>query len=146
MRKDGMKVLKLSVAFAAVLLLALAQACRSTRQNLNVAVENSNASAAAEPASQSPFNVVDSKVIEKLSPFDHNRPEHQTRTKDCAFCHERATNDPTPVFPGHAACIECHRKDFTAEKSRFCVVCHTEPVDARGALTKFPDQVSMSSG
>lgn len=139
MRKDRLKILKLSVAFAAVLSLALAPACRSTKQNLNAGEGNSNAAAAREPASQSPFNVVDSKIIEKLSPFDHNRPEHQTKTKDCAVCHGRATNDPTPTFPGHAACSECHRKDFTAQNSRVCVVCHVEPVDARGTLTKFTD-------
>jgi hypothetical protein len=138
MRKVGVKVLKLSVAIAAALLLALAPACRSTKQNLNSEAENSNAAAEAEPVRQSPFNIVESKVIEKHSPFDHNRPEHQTKTKDCAFCHQRATNDPTPEFPGHAACIDCHRKDFTAQSSRVCVVCHTEPVDAKGTLTTFP--------
>ena len=140
MRNETTKLLKLAVLAAAIMLLAIA--CRSTKQNLNKPVDNANTSAPVQPVSQSAFDVVDSKVIEKISPFIHTRKEHQTKTKDCAFCHQRKDNNPTPTFPGHSACIECHQKDFTARESRMCEVCHTTPVDAKGTRIDFPKKQS----
>lgn len=116
-------------------------ACRSTQQ------PTAN-TAPALPQSQTPttpesvFNIKESVVIERKSPFDHVRPEHQTKTKDCGFCHQRADNSVTPVFPGHNACIECHAKDFTNPASQMCVVCHTSPVDAQGTRISFPAKMS----
>src|SRR2546423_15344416 len=138
MKNDTAKRLKLIVAIITLMLFVSFAACRSTKQNLNKPPDNANAAPPAQPVSQSAFDVVDSKVIEKVSPFDHNRKEHQTRTKDCAFCHQRKDNNPTPIFPSHPACIECHQRDFTNRQSRMCEVCHTTPVDAKGTLIEFP--------
>src|SRR5712692_10682597 len=100
------ETLKRIIAVTAVILFVGLWACRSTKQNLNKPVESATPSAA--PVSQSPFDIVDSKVIEVVSPFDHNRKEHKTKTQDCAACHVRTTDDPKPALPGHSACIECH--------------------------------------
>ncbi|MEN3331094.1 MAG: hypothetical protein V7641_459, partial [Blastocatellia bacterium] len=86
------------------------------------------------PKSQLAFDVVDSRVIEKLSPFDHNRIEHQTRSRDCAFCHQQPDNSNTSGIPHHSACNECHQRDYIIRQSRMCAVCHTTPVDALGTL------------
>src|SRR5438552_3373069 len=94
---------KLIISAVAVVLFVSLWACRSTKQNLNKPAEGASPPA---PVSQSPFDVVDSKVIEVVSPFDHSRKEHRTKTQDCAACHLRPNNDPTPVWPGHAACQE----------------------------------------
>lgn len=138
MKNDAAKLLKQIVTIAALALIVSVGACRSKKENLNKPADNSNAAPAAQPASPSAFDVVDSKVIEKQSPFDHSRKEHQTKTRDCAFCHQRKDNSATPVFPSHPACIECHQKDFTNRQSRMCEVCHTTPVDAKGTLIEFP--------
>src|SRR5437868_9053308 len=135
---DTAKRLKLIVATITLMLFVSFAACRSTKQNLNKPPDNANAPPPAQPVSQSAFDIVDSKVIEKVSPFDHNRKEHQTKTKDCAFCHQRKDNNATPIFPSHPACIECHQRDFTNRQSRMCEVCHTTPVDAKGTLIEFP--------
>jgi hypothetical protein len=140
MRNDFVKWVKQAVIVAAVALFALSVACRSTQQNLNKPPE-APPPTATQPT-QSPFNVVDSKVIERNSPFDHSRAEHQTKTKDCAFCHQRVDNEPVLDFkkngPHHNACIECHQKDFTSTSSKMCEVCHKVPVDAAGTLIQFP--------
>jgi len=125
------------VLMVGLVVLALVGACKSTKQNLNKAPEPASQAPAAAPAAQSPFDVVDSKLIEKVSEFDHSRKEHRTKTQDCAFCHRRPDNSPTPVFPGHSACIECHNKDFNAPTSKVCVVCHKTPVDAQGTRISF---------
>ena len=142
MKNDTATLLKQLALMAALALFVSSAACRSTKENLNRPAENSNASAPAQPVSQSAFDVVDSKVIEKVSPFDHGRKEHQTKVKDCAFCHVRKDNSATPVFPSHPACIECHQRDFTNRQSRMCEVCHTVPVDAKGTLIEFPKKQS----
>jgi hypothetical protein len=142
MKNDTAKRLKLIVAIITLMLFVSFAACRSTKQNLNKPPDNANAAPPAQPVSPSAFDVVDSKVIEKVSPFDHNRKEHQTRTKDCAFCHQRKDNNTTPVFPSHPACFQCHQKDFTNRQSRMCEVCHTTPVDAKGTLIEFPKKQS----
>src|ERR1051325_4811599 len=138
MKKDAAKILKQIVTIVALALIVGVGACRRKKENLNKPVENSNAAPTTQPVSQSACDVVDSKVIEKQSPFDHSRKEHQTKTKDCAFCHQRKDNSPTPVFPSHPACFQCHQKDFTDRQSRMCEVCHTTPVDTKGTLIEFP--------
>jgi hypothetical protein len=119
----------------AMLLLAGLLACRSTKQNLN---KRDEAPPPPVTTSQSPFDLVESKLIDSGSPFDHNRKEHKTKTQDCAFCHQRPNNDPTPVFPSHGACIECHQKDFNNSSSKMCAVCHKTPVDAQATRISFP--------
>ena len=133
--------IKIFIIGTAAVLLISALACRSTKQpTANKAAE---APPPAQPAAApSPFDVKESAVIERTSPFNHTRAEHQTKTKDCAFCHQRPDNNTTPVFPGHSACIECHSKDFTNTASQMCIVCHTSPVDAQGTRITFPAKMS----
>lgn len=127
------------VVLLGILLVAGVMACKSTKQNLNKPPETPAPS--PTPVSQSPFDLVDSKVIEVVSPFDHNRKEHKTKTQDCAACHVRANNDARPSFPGHSACIECHAKDFTNKESKMCIVCHKTPIDAQASRIEFPGRL-----
>jgi hypothetical protein len=124
---------------AAFILFAAFWACRSTKQNLNKPID----SPPPAPVSQSPFDIVSSKVIDVVSPFDHNRKEHKAKTQDCSACHVRSTNDPTPLFPGHSACMECHSKDPSNVESKMCVVCHKIPVDTQGTLIAFPAKLTQ---
>lgn len=127
------------VAVAFILAAGFA-ACRSTKQNLNKPIESSPPAA---PVSQSPFEVVDSKLIDVVSPFDHNRKEHKAKTQDCGACHLRPGNDPTPLFPGHSACMVCHSKDPSDLQSKLCVVCHKIPVDTQGTKIAFPGKLAQ---
>jgi hypothetical protein len=143
MRDNITKTIKLTVITLAAILLITVIACRSNKQpTANTAPPPPPTSQANANASQSPFEVKESLVIERKSPFDHTRPEHQTKTKDCGFCHQRTDNSVTPTFPGHNACIDCHAKDFTNTASQMCVVCHTSPVDAQGTRISFPAKMS----
>src|SRR5262245_20519451 len=143
MRSTSTRRLRVIAAAMALVLLAGLLACRSTKQNLNKRDEPAPAPA---PTTQSPFDLVESKLIESSLPFDHNRKEHKTKTQDCAFCHQRANNDPTPVFPSHGACLECHQKDFNNPAikdvnnpaSKMCAVCHKTPFDAQATRISFP--------
>lgn len=134
------ETLKRIIAVTAVILFVGLWACRSTKQNLNKPPES--AAPPPTPVSQSPFDIVDSKVIEVVSPFDHNRKEHKTKTQDCAACHVRAANDPKPVLPGHSACIECHAKDFPNTESKMCIVCHKTP-PTKTSLIEFPARLAQ---
>lgn len=140
MRNDTTRRLKLILTCLAILLIT-GIACRSSKQpTANKAADTPPAP--QPPAAQSPFDVKESAVIDRTSPFSHTRPEHQTKTKDCAFCHQRADNNVTPVFPGHSACIECHAKDFSNTSSQMCIVCHKSPVDSQGTRISFPAKMS----
>src|SRR6185295_10812818 len=122
MRNDTTRSLRLMIIAAAAIVLISALACRSTKPpTANKAAEAPQPAPPAAPPS--PFDIKESAVIDRTSPFNHTRPEHQTKTKDCGFCHQRADNNVTPVFPGHSACIECHAKDFTTTASQMCIVC-----------------------
>jgi hypothetical protein len=142
MRNDTKRTLKTIIILASAIVLISGLACKSTKQpTANKAAETQQP--APQPAAPpSPFDVKESAVIAKNSPFDHSRPEHQTKTKDCGFCHQRPDNNVTPVFPGHSACIECHAKDFTNTASQMCVVCHKSPVDAQGTRISFPAKMN----
>jgi hypothetical protein len=141
MRDYMTRGLRLIIIGTAAILLISALACRSTKQPAaNKAAEAPRP--APQTAAPSPFDVKESAVIERTSPFKHTRAEHQTKTKDCAFCHQRLDNGVTPAFPGHSACIECHARDFTNTSSQMCVVCHKSPVDARGTRISFPAKTS----
>jgi decaheme cytochrome c component MtrC/MtrF-like protein len=126
------------IAAVAFILFAGFWACRSTKQNLNKPIESPPPTA---PVSQSPFDVVDSKVIGVVSPFDHNRKEHKAKTQDCSACHARSSNDPVPMWPGHSACFDCHVKDKTNLESKMCIVCHKIPVDTQGTRIAFPSKL-----
>src|ERR1044072_6362165 len=143
MRDNITKTIKLTVITVSAILLITRFASRTTKQpTANTPPEAPPSSQANANTSQSPFNIKESLVIERKSPFDHSRPEHQTKTKDCGFCHQRPDNNVTPVFPGHSACIECHAKDFTNSDSKMCVVCHKSPVDAQGTRMSFPAKMN----
>ena len=122
-----------------IILVACIWACKSTKQNLNKPADQPPA---AIPVAQSPFDIVDSKLIETVSPFDHNRKEHKTKTQDCAACHTRTTNDAKPVLPGHPACFECHAKDFSNTESKMCIVCHKTPPTKDNVL-EFPARLGQ---
>src|SRR5437867_9318041 len=124
----------------AITLTAGLWACRSTKQNLNKPPESPATPAA--PVNQSPFDLIESKLIEVVSPFDHDRKEHNTKTQDCAACHLRATNDPKPVLPGHSACRDCHSKDLSSAESKMCIVCHKTPA-GRNNVIEFPNQLGQ---
>ncbi|MEK6325405.1 MAG: cytochrome c3 family protein [Acidobacteriota bacterium] len=142
MRNDSTRRLKLIITCAAAILVLSGLACRSSKQpTANKAAETPQPAPQAN-ANQSPFDVKESVVIDRTSPFNHTRAEHQTKTKDCGFCHQRLDNNVTQVFPGHSACIECHAKDFTNTSSQMCVVCHKSPVDAQGTRISFPAKMS----
>jgi hypothetical protein len=127
------------IVVAAFILFAGFCACRSTKQNLNKPIESPPP---ATPVSQSPFDIVGSKAIEVVSPFDHNRKEHKTKTQDCSVCHARAINDPKPVLPGHSACEACHNKDMSNLESKMCIVCHKEP-PTKASVVDFPARLAQ---
>src|SRR5262245_40024997 len=130
---------KLTISLAAIIVVIGLWSCRSTKQNLNKPPDSAPPTA---PVSQSPFDIVDSKVIAAVSPFDHNRKEHKSKTQDCSACHQRASNEPTPALPGHPACIECHAKDFTNPDSKMCVVCHKAP-PTKTSVIEFPTRLAQ---
>ena len=143
MRNDMVKSIKVMVLGLAVALLATVVACRSTKQpTANTAGPTQPPAPTNTNAAPSPFDIKESAVIERQSPFNHSRPEHQTKTKDCGFCHQRLDNNVAPKLPGHNACIDCHARDFTNTASRMCESCHTTPVDAQGTLISFPAKMS----
>ena len=142
MRNDTTRRLKLIITCAAAILVLTGLACRSSKQPTANKAADAPQPAPPTNANQSPFNIKESVVIDKTSPFNHTRVEHQTKTKDCAFCHQRADNSATPIFPGHSACIECHSKDFSNTSSQMCIVCHKSPVDAQGTRISFPAKMS----
>src|SRR5262249_30128661 len=134
--------LRLIIIGAAALALIAALACRSTAPPTANKVADTPQAAPKPAAPPSPFDVKESVVIERTSPFNHNRAEHQTKTKDCGFCHQRPDNNVTPVFPGHSACLDCHAKDFSNTASQMCIVCHKSPVDAQGTRISFPAKMN----
>lgn len=141
MRNDTTRRLKLVIIGALASLALAGLACKSSKQpTANKVAEAPQP--APQATAQSPFNIKESAVIERTSPFDHARAEHQTKTKDCAVCHQRSDNSVTAAFPGHSACIECHAKDFTNTSSQMCIVCHKSPVDAQGTRIGFPVRLS----
>jgi Class III cytochrome C family len=66
------------------------------------------------------------------SQFSHSTPKHQAA---CSSCHNAPTENWRKVrtfpdvadFPGHAACVSCHRPQFfRTAKPVICSVCHTK--------------------
>ena len=56
------------------------------------------------------------------SRFLHSSQKHSSLA--CNSCHERADNSATPRFPGHKACTDCHRSQFTTPQVPMCTICH----------------------
>lgn len=78
--------------------------------------------------------------------FSHSTAAHKKR--ECTSCHamptanwERARGFPDVAdFPGHAACANCHMRDFFrgGNKPAFCLGCHTDVGPGRGPRFAFP--------
>jgi hypothetical protein len=58
------------------------------------------------------------------SKFLHNSQRHSSLA--CNSCHERTDNSATPRFPGHKACTDCHRSQFTTPQVPMCKICHSD--------------------
>ncbi len=70
------------------------------------------------------------------SKFLHNSQRHSSLA--CNSCHERADNSATPRFPGHKACTDCHRSQFTTPQVPMCKICHTDISSNNPPLKNFP--------
>ena len=70
------------------------------------------------------------------SRFLHNSPRHSSIA--CNSCHERTDNSATPRFPGHKACTDCHRSQFTTPQVPMCTICHTNISGSNPPLRNFP--------
>ena len=137
---DGFKRTKLVIAMLAVIGVAGLQACGDSKKPAPT-----NANKAPEPAAGAPaapqITPVDAKVTESESTFDHNRVEH--KKVECSFCHQRTDNEPTPKFPGHSACNDCHQQDFSSTKTALCAGCHKTPIEAEPQLISFPGRLKQ---
>jgi len=96
--------------------------------------------------SQAPsYPIKEAALVQSQKPFNH-----QDHKLDCAVCHDRAaeanpkcsktdskdvavrdsSENYTPCFPAHDACIKCHQNEFlpsrisTPEGQAWCVRCH----------------------
>jgi c(7)-type cytochrome triheme protein len=70
------------------------------------------------------------------SKFLHSSAKH--RSLACNSCHERTDNSTTPRFPGHKACTDCHRGQFTTPAIPMCLICHTDTKSSNPPLKNFP--------
>src|SRR5215208_7028825 len=70
------------------------------------------------------------------SKFLHNSQRHSSLA--CNSCHERTDNSATPRFPGHKACTDCHRSQFTTPQVPMCTICHTDISSGNPPLKNFP--------
>jgi hypothetical protein len=90
--------------------------------------------------------------------FSHATPAHR---RSCDACHAfpsanwkeaRAGGDAFPdvtEFPRHAACLECHRKQFFASERpapKICSVCHVAVTPRETARLPFPNPVEAFRG
>ncbi len=70
------------------------------------------------------------------SKFLHTSQRHSSLA--CTSCHERTDNSATPRFPGHKACTDCHRGQFTTPAIPMCLICHTDTKSGNPPLKSFP--------
>ena len=70
------------------------------------------------------------------SKFLHSSQKHSSLA--CNSCHERTDNSATPRFPGHKACTDCHRSQFTTPQIPMCVICHANTSGNNPPLKNFP--------
>lgn len=70
------------------------------------------------------------------SKFLHKSPRHSSLS--CNSCHERTDNSATPRFPGHKACTDCHRSQFTTPAIPMCLICHADTKTNNPPLKTFP--------
>lgn len=136
MKGDWSKRVKLAVVSGCIGLAIALASCREPAPPANTSAPPRPAPA---PGGATPgITPVESAIIERPLQFNHERREHK---QSCAFCHQRVDNEPLPRFPGHAACADCHQRDFTATGSQMCSVCHKLPLEAEARLTDFPSKM-----
>jgi hypothetical protein len=71
------------------------------------------------------------------SKFLHNSQRHSSIA--CKDCHTRTQdNSPTPRFPVHDACSNCHLAQFVTPAVPMCLICHTETKSSKPPLRSFP--------
>lgn len=71
------------------------------------------------------------------SKFLHSSQRHSSIA--CKDCHERSQdNSPTPRFPGHNACSNCHLSQFVTPAVPMCLICHTDTKGSKPPLKTFP--------
>lgn len=71
------------------------------------------------------------------SKFLHTSQRHASLS--CASCHQRSVdNSPTPSFPGHKACTDCHLTQFVTPLIPMCQICHTDLRSGNPPLKSFP--------
>ena len=70
------------------------------------------------------------------SKFQHSSQKHTSLA--CNSCHERTDNSATPRFPGHKACTDCHRSQFTTPQVPMCTICHSNLSGSNPPLKNFP--------
>jgi hypothetical protein len=139
MSVDTTRRFRLLVMIAGLALIMSLLACRGSEsppRRTSPASATPSPTPTGTPESQL-TDAVESKLLERRLRFDHNRAEH--KKQNCALCHQRSNNDPTPTFPGHAACVNCHGKEFPSPSSQMCGVCHETPM-AQAKLIGFPKQ------
>ncbi|HEX7313667.1 MAG TPA: cytochrome c3 family protein [Pyrinomonadaceae bacterium] len=68
--------------------------------------------------------------------FSHSAGRHPSLA--CASCHERPDNSPTPRWPGHKACAECHTQNFVMRGGQICMNCHSSLEGNDPPLKAFP--------
>lgn len=76
------------------------------------------------------------------SRFIHTSQRHASLA--CSACHVRSDNSATPSFPGHKACIGCHRAQFFPPTVPMCVICHANLSGSNPPLKSFPSRFNES--
>jgi c(7)-type cytochrome triheme protein len=77
------------------------------------------------------------------SKFLHTSQRHTSLS--CSSCHERsADNSPTPRFPGHKACTNCHLTQFVTPVVAMCTICHVDVNSGNPPLKSFPSRFNES--
>jgi hypothetical protein len=136
-KTDKNQQLKVGVVIAVAAAFATLAACGKSQPPANKSVQPSTPAQPTQPSTPG-MTPVESAIIEKTSPFNHNTKAHK---QDCVNCHQRTDNEPVPLFPGHTACIDCHQKDFTTTTSQMCIVCHKTPLEQQPKLIAFPTRL-----
>src|SRR3970040_2005184 len=77
------------------------------------------------------------------SKFLHTSQRHSSL--GCTECHDRTPdNSPTPRFPGHKACSNCHLSQFVTPAVAMCLICHTDTKSSNPPLKSFPSRFNES--
>jgi hypothetical protein len=139
LKRDFSRNVKVVIVGAALVFAAGLHSCKKSEPPANRSEQPTAPQAPPAAPGQPSVTPVDSKVIERKSPFDHLRKEH---AQECSYCHKRVDNETIPDFPRHESCNYCHQKDFTNVSSQMCAVCHAMPInDVEPKLISFPGRL-----